>query len=79
MRGVSTSVKWSSGLDYTLMFVDIMQTTLPADPLKFPPEVLHFECLQSLDFLAFLEEFFFFTSLSAFSSFFPCRVLATDD
>ena len=60
------------------MFVDVLQTALPADPFEFPPELLHFERFQPFDFLAFLKEFFFFTSLSACSGFLPCRLLATD-
>jgi hypothetical protein len=36
-------VKYDSGLNRTLVFVDILQTTLPADPLEFPPELFHFE------------------------------------
>ena len=61
-----------------MMCVDILQATLPADPLKFPSKLFHFERFQSLDFLAFLKDLFFFTSFSARSSFLTRRVLATD-
>ena len=60
------------------MLVDILQTTLLADPFKFPPEFLHFQRFQSLEFFAFLEELFFLTSFSAFSSLLTRCILATD-
>jgi hypothetical protein len=61
-----------------LVFIDILQTALPADPFKLPSELFHFERFQSLNFLAFLKEFFFFTGLSARSSLLTRCVLATD-
>jgi hypothetical protein len=60
------------------MSVDILQTTLPADPLKFPSKLFHFERFQSLDFLSFLKELFFFPSFSARSSFLARGIFTTD-
>ena len=61
-----------------MVLIDVPQAALLADPLELPLELLQFQCLQSLDFFAFLEEFFLFTRGSTFSRFLPRRVLATD-
>ena len=61
-----------------MMFNDILQPTLLANPLKLLLELLHFERFQSLDFFAFLKEFFLLTSFAAFSGFLTGRVLAAN-
>jgi len=78
MKTLSNLVDVWFGVGYTLVLIDILQATLLADPLKLPPEFLQFQCFQSLDFFAFLEELFLFTSFPTFSRFLARCVLATD-